>query len=212
MARKSHRTDHGSTLVHPEDRRDAARRARTEVAFEEQAVLGALFGEFDANLVQIENRLGVLIAARGNKVVIEGAADDVARAREVLVTMHERLLTGHQLDSGMIESLIAMSNEPTLDGIITGDIEGPPVMIRTRRKTIVPRTALQAEYMRQLASREIIFALGPAGTGKTYLAVAQAVSQLITGSVQRLILSRPAVEAGERLGFLPGDMKDKVDP
>jgi phosphate starvation-inducible PhoH-like protein len=85
-------------------------------------------------------------------------------------------------------------------------------MIRTRRKTIVPRSAMQAEYMRQLAGKDMIFALGPAGTGKTYLAVAQAVSQLITGSVQRLILSRPAVEAGERLGFLPGDMKEKVDP
>jgi phosphate starvation-inducible PhoH-like protein len=105
-----------------------------------------------------------------------------------------------------------MSGEPTLEGIITGETKQPPIMIRTRRKTIVPRSAMQAEYMRQLASKDIIFALGPAGTGKTYLAVAQAVSQLITGSVQRLILSRPAVEAGERLGFLPGDMKDKVDP
>ena len=211
MARKATRVE-PSTLERPEDRRDAARRARAEVRFDEQAMLGALFGEFDANLVQIENRLGVLIAARGNKVVIEGGEDDVARARDVLVTMHERLLTGQQLDSGMIEALIAMSNEPTLEGIISGEAQGPPIMIRTRRKTIVPRTATQADYMRQLASRDMIFALGPAGTGKTYLAVAQAVSQLITGSVQRLILSRPAVEAGERLGFLPGDMKEKVDP
>src|SRR5690606_4157215 len=168
MARKSHRTDHGSTLVHPEDRRDAARRARTEVAFEEQAVLGALFGEFDANLVQIENRLGVLIAARGNKVVIEGAEDDVARAREVLVSMHERLLGGQELDSGSMEARIGRSNEPTLDGITTTEASGPPIMTRPRRKTIVPRTAAQADYMRQLASRDIIFALGPAGTGKTY--------------------------------------------
>ena len=105
-----------------------------------------------------------------------------------------------------------MADEPTLDGIITGKAKGPPIMIRTRKKTISPRSATQADYMRQLASRDLIFALGPAGTGKTYLAVAQAVSQLITGSVQRLILSRPAVEAGERLGFLPGDMKEKVDP
>jgi phosphate starvation-inducible PhoH-like protein len=126
--------------------------------------------------------------------------------------MHEKLLTGQELDSGTIEALIAMSNEPTLEGIITGDAKGPPIMIRTRRKTIVPRTAMQAEYMRHLAGKDIIFALGPAGTGKTYHAVAQAVCQLITGSVQRLILSRPAVEAGERLGFLPGDMKEKVDP
>jgi phosphate starvation-inducible PhoH-like protein len=85
-------------------------------------------------------------------------------------------------------------------------------MIRTRKKTIVPRSANQGLYMEALARNELIFALGPAGTGKTYLAVAQAVSQLITGSVDRLILSRPAVEAGEKLGFLPGDMKEKVDP
>src|SRR5690606_12890951 len=212
MARKTTRAEELSALAHPEERRDSARRARAEVRFDEQATLGALFGEFDANLVQIENRLGVLIAARGNKVVIEGQEDEVARARQVLLAMHEKLLTGQDLDAGTIEALIAQSNEPTLDGIITGDAKGPPIMIRTRRKTIVPRTAMQAEYMRQLASREMIFALGPAGTGKTYLAVAQALSQLITGSVRRLILGRPAVEAGERLGFLPGDMKEKVDP
>jgi phosphate starvation-inducible PhoH-like protein len=212
MARKPDRADNQAALSHPEDRRDATRRARTEVEFDEQAVLGTLFGEFDANLVQLENRLGVFIGARGNKIAIEGPEDDVARARDVLKSMHQRLLTGQELDSGAIEALIAMSGEPTLEGIITGEAEGPPIMIRTRRKTIVPRSNMQAEYMRQLASKDIIFALGPAGTGKTYLAVAQAVSQLITGSVQRLILSRPAVEAGERLGFLPGDMKDKVDP
>ncbi|MEO6041946.1 MAG: PhoH family protein [Croceibacterium sp.] len=199
-------------LAHPEDRRDLSRRARAEILFDEQAMLAALFGEFDANLVQIENRLGVLIAARGNRVVVEGSADDVARARDVLVTMHEKLRAGEEFDSSAIEALIGRSNEPTLEGIITGDAPTAPIMIRTRRKTIVPRTAKQADYMRQLASRDIIFSLGPAGTGKTYLAVAQAVSQLITGSVQRLILSRPAVEAGERLGFLPGDMKEKVDP
>jgi phosphate starvation-inducible protein PhoH and related proteins len=85
-------------------------------------------------------------------------------------------------------------------------------MIRTRKKTIVPRSAVQTVYMEALARDEMIFALGPAGTGKTYVAVAQAVAQLISGSVDRLILSRPAVEAGERLGFLPGDMKEKVDP
>lgn len=197
---------------HPEDRHDHGRRARVEILFDEAGVLGALFGEFDANLVLIENRLGVFIAARGNRIVVEGAEDDVARARQVLVAMHERLLTGGKLDAGAIEAMITMSNEPTLDGIITGDAKGPPIAIRTRKKTITPRTNTQVDYMRQLASRDVIFALGPAGTGKTYLAVAQAVSQLITGSVQRLILSRPAVEAGERLGFLPGDMKEKVDP
>lgn len=212
MARKAHSAGNPAEIAHPEDRRDHARRARVEVEFGEQAVLGALFGEFDANLVQIENRLGVYIGARGNKVAIEGAEDDVARARDVLTKLHDRLLTGQEMDAGAIESLIAMSNEPTLEGIITGEAKAPPIMIRTRKKTIVPRSAMQGDYMHQLASRDVIFALGPAGTGKTYLAVAQAVSQLITGSVQRLILSRPAVEAGEKIGFLPGDMKEKVDP
>ena len=183
------------------------------MSFEDQSLLVPLFGEFDANLVQVENRLGVFISARGDQLQIEGPQDSVARARDTLQAMYDRLALGQDLDAGAIESLIAMSNEPTLEGIISGDKDdGPPVMIRTRRKTIVPRSAGQIPYMRQLAKDDIIFALGPAGTGKTYLAVAQAVSQLISGSVQRLILSRPAVEAGEKLGFLPGDMKDKVDP
>ena len=188
------------------------RRARTEMEFDEATILGALFGQFDANLVQIENRLGVFISARGNRAQIEGPEDSVARARDVLKTMHQRLMNGQELDPGAVESIIMMSAEPTLEGIVSGDDGAPSVMIRTRKKTIVPRSATQIEYMKALASRDVIFALGPAGTGKTYVAVAQAVSQLITGSVQRLILSRPAVEAGERLGFLPGDMKDKVDP
>ncbi|WP_226018336.1 PhoH family protein [Novosphingobium sp. FKTRR1] len=189
------------------------RRARIEVEFDEQTMLGSLFGQFDQNLVLIENRLGVYISARGNKAVIEGPDDAVARTRDVLKGMHQRLLTGHELDAGAIDALIAMSNEPTLEGIITGAPEGaPPIMIRTRKKTIIPRSNTQIAYMRALIANDVIFALGPAGTGKTYLAVAQAVAQLINGSVQRLILSRPAVEAGERLGFLPGDMKEKVDP
>ncbi len=207
MARKAARAH---TVAHL--RSEPQKRARTELEFDEPTVLGALFGQFDANLVQLENRLGVFIAARGNRIQIEGASDDVARAREVLKGMHQRLLAGHELDSGAIESLIAMSSEPTLEGIISGGQDAPPIMIRTRKKTIVPRSAAQIEYMQALASRDVIFALGPAGTGKTYVAVAQAVSQLMSGSVQRLILSRPAVEAGERLGFLPGDMKEKVDP
>ena len=188
------------------------RRAQVALNFDNQSLLVPLFGQFDANLVQVENRLGVFISARGNAIHIEGPEDSVARARDVLTRMYDRLALGQDLDSGTIESLIAMSNEPTFDGIADARPDTPPIMIRTRRKTIVPRTAAQATYMRSLVRDDIIFALGPAGTGKTYLAVAQAVSQLITGSVQRLILSRPAVEAGEKLGFLPGDMKDKVDP
>ncbi len=188
------------------------KRASVELRFEDQSLLVPLFGQFDANLVQVENRLGVFVAARGNKVLIEGPKEAVCRARDVLDAMREKLSMGQELDSGAIDALIAMSNEPTLEGIVKGTPDHPPIMIRTRRKTIVPRSVKQAEYMEQLVRDDVIFALGPAGTGKTYVAVAQAVSQLITGSVQRLILSRPAVEAGEKLGFLPGDMKDKVDP
>ena len=192
------------------------RRAKVDMEFENQSLLVPLFGQFDANLVQVENRLSVFISARGDKVMIEGPEDSVARARDVLQAMYDKLALGQDLDEGAIEAIIAMTNEPTLDGIIKGQQAGedgaPPIMIRTRRKTIVPRSAVQAHYMRSLSRDDIIFALGPAGTGKTYLAVAQAVSQLISGSVQRLILSRPAVEAGEKIGFLPGDMKEKVDP
>ncbi|MDJ0978844.1 MAG: PhoH family protein [Erythrobacter sp.] len=195
---------------------DGTQRAKAELTFENQSLLGALFGQFDANLVQVENRLGVFIHARGDKIVIEGPEDSVARARDTLNTMYDRLAMGQDLDAGAIESLIAhsiqVSNEPTLDGIVRRDKSEPPIMIRTRKKTIVPRSAAQIDYMRALVRDDIVFALGPAGTGKTYIAVAQAVSQLITGSVQRLILSRPAVEAGEKLGFLPGTEKEKVDP
>ncbi|HEV2569825.1 PhoH family protein [Sphingomonas sp.] len=188
-------------------------RSRIEVVFDRPQLLGQVFGHYDQNLVAIENRLGVYIAARGNKLQIEGEAESAARARDVLTGLYNRIVQGQEIDAGTVEAVIAMSNEPTLDGIIRTDVsQPPPVMIRTRKKTIVPRSATQIRYMEALARDEIIFALGPAGTGKTYVAVAQAVQQLIQGSVERLILSRPAVEAGEKLGFLPGDMREKVDP
>jgi phosphate starvation-inducible protein PhoH and related proteins len=187
--------------------------ARLDVVFEKQQLLGRLFGEFDQNLIAIENRLGVTIGARGNRLLIEGEAEAIGRARDVLTGLYNRLNHGHEIDAGAVSALLNMAFEPTLDGIIRAESDkAPAIMIRTRKKTIVPRTAKQADYMQALVKNDIIFALGPAGTGKTYLAVAQAVAQLITGSVSRLILSRPAVEAGERLGFLPGDMKEKVDP
>ncbi|MEY3703386.1 MAG: hypothetical protein RLZZ561_1006 [Pseudomonadota bacterium] len=188
-------------------------RARIEVVFDRPQLLGTVFGHYDQNLVAIENALGVYISARGNKLQIEGEASAIARARDVLTGLYNRVVHGEEIDTGSVASIISMSAEPTLDGIIRHQAsEQPPVMIRTRKKTIVPRSPTQIRYMEALVRNDVIFALGPAGTGKTYLAVAQAVSQLISGSVDRLILSRPAVEAGERLGFLPGDMKEKVDP
>ena len=188
-------------------------RANLELQFDQPYLLGPLFGDYDRHLVTIEDRLGVHIAARGNRVMIEGEPDAAARARDVLMGLYNRLDQGHDIDAAAVEALIGMAAQPALDGIINDEVASPSkVMIRTRKKTIVPRSAIQTQYMEALATDDMIFALGPAGTGKTYLAVAQAVAMLITGQVDRLILSRPAVEAGERLGFLPGDMKEKVDP
>jgi phosphate starvation-inducible PhoH-like protein len=188
-------------------------RSRVELTFDKPQLLAQLFGQYDQNLVALEHRLGIYITARGNRVGLEGSAEQVAMGREVLYDLYKRLQRGEDIDTGLVDASIAMASEPVLDGIISAEASPtPPIMIRTRKKTIVPRTPAQAHYMRELTTNDMIFALGPAGTGKTYLAVAQAVSQLITGSVQRLILSRPAVEAGEKLGFLPGDMKEKVDP
>ena len=187
--------------------------SRLEMSFDKPHLINAVFGEFDRNLVTIENRLGVYISARGNRVQIEGEAGSIGRTRDVLNDIYSRLSRGQEIDTEAVQSIIAMTAEPTLEGIVRKDTaDAPGIMIRTRKKTLVPRSATQIPYMEALARDEIIFALGPAGTGKTYLAVAQAVAMLITGAVQRLILSRPAVEAGERLGFLPGDMKEKVDP
>ena len=191
----------------------SADRVRIGLEFDRPALMQALFGQHDENLIVIEQELGVYLSARGHTVIIEGEADAAGRARDVLNVLYDRLANGAVLDRGDIAGAVAMSTSPTLDGLI------PPheallatTVIRTRRKTIAPRSATQLRYMEALARDDVIFALGPAGTGKTYLAVAQAVSQLVAGSVDRLVLSRPAVEAGEKLGFLPGDMKEKVDP
>jgi phosphate starvation-inducible protein PhoH and related proteins len=174
--------------------------SRLEITFDKPHLINTVFGEFDRNLVTIENRLGVYISARGNRVQIEGEAGATARARDVLQDIYTRVQRHENIDPEAVQAIISMSAEPTLDGIVRKDENGAPsVMIRTRKKTLVPRSATQIPYMEALARDEIIFALGPAGTGKTYLAVAQAVAMLITGAV-------------DRLGFLPGDMKEKVDP
>jgi phosphate starvation-inducible protein PhoH and related proteins len=192
---------------------EAGEHGRLDLIFDKPQLLGPLFGQYDQHLIAVENALSVTIAARGNRLHLEGEAEGTARARDVLYALYNRLARGEDIDAGDVSAAIAMSAQPILDGIVRHDRDGaPPIMIRTRKKVIVPRTPMQIRYMEALVKHDIIFALGPAGTGKTYLAVAQAVAQLITGSVDRLILSRPAVEAGERLGFLPGDMKEKVDP
>jgi len=188
-------------------------RVRIGLEFDRPALMQALFGQHDENLIVIEQELGVYLSARGHTVIVEGEADAASRARDVLNVLYDRLANGAVLDRGDITGAVAMSTSPTMDGLLRPDETLlATTVIRTRRKTIAPRSATQLRYMEALARDDVIFALGPAGTGKTYLAVAQAVSQLVAGSVDRLVLSRPAVEAGEKLGFLPGDMKEKVDP
>ena len=185
---------------------------KLDLEFEDPQILGDLFGEYDRNIVAIENRLGVYIAARGTKLKIEGEEEAVAQAGAVLNGIYNRLEQGQEIDAGAVEAIIAMAADPRVaktakqsgstgkakaDNSTKNDVaDAPKVMIRTRKKTIFPRSVRQAHYMEALARDDMIFALGPAGTGKTYLAVAQAVSQLVAGSVDRLILSRPAVEAG----------------
>lgn len=209
-------------MAHKADNKTETNLITLDVEFDDAQLLGDLFGQYDRNIVAIENRLGVYIAARGQKLKIEGQEEAAMQARDVLTGIYNRIEKGQEIDAGAVEAIIAMAADPRItktakasSGKNTkrGDVSEPPkVMIKTKKKTIFPRSTRQAVYMEALAKDDLIFSLGPAGTGKTYLAVAQAVSQLITGTVDRLILSRPAVEAGEKIGFLPGDMKEKVDP
>lgn len=186
---------------------------RLNVAFERPDLMAQLLGPFDQNIITLENRLGVYMAARGTTVTVEGESTLAHMAIETLQALYQLLLRNGKIEELDIDQALAHARRAASGDPASLFTDGEaPLEIRTRRKTIQPRSPTQIHYMKALASSDIIFALGPAGTGKTYLAVAQAVSQLIKGSVERLILSRPAVEAGERLGFLPGDMKEKVDP
>ncbi len=178
--------------------------------FADNALLPMLFGDHDRHLVRLERGLGVRLSCRGNRVAIAGEPDRVEAAQTTLTGLYQRLEKGDRLTGGDIDAAIRLAGRPE-----PGDPRLPlsdlPA-IRTRRGAVGPRSQAQAAYMEMLAREEMTFALGPAGTGKTYLAVAQAVAMLQSGRVDRIVLSRPAVEAGERLGFLPGDMKEKVDP
>ena len=176
------------------------------VEFDDNRLLPELFGEHDRNLVRIENELGISLINRGNQVAISGPEDAVTLAADGLTRLYERLKSGEAIEDADIDAAIRMAGEPT---DLFGQQES---IIRTRRRQIAARTPTQAAYIEAVRANDMVFGLGPAGTGKTYLAVCMAVSMFLSGKVDRIILSRPAVEAGERLGFLPGDMKEKVDP
>ena len=190
--------------------------AETLLNFPDNRLLIDLCGEFDSNLARVEQALEVQIMRRGNVLAIMGDQGSRKRAHDTLDALYVRLEGGRSLEPGDVDAAIRFGRPENGTGTLDSDqlemFKGGKVEIKTRKKSVNPRTATQGEYVNKLFAHELVFGLGPAGTGKTYLAVAVAVSMFIEGHVDKIILSRPAVEAGERLGFLPGDMKDKVDP
>ena len=183
------------------------------LAFDDNRLASTLFGQYGQNLALIERRLEVVADQRGNHVSIGGSRDGVEQARRVLEGLYERLKRGDELVSGDVEGAIRLAiaqgslfdYEPAAERVTFEEIN-------LRKRPVRARTAAQDAYIRALRRHALVFGVGPAGTGKTWLAVAHAVQLFERKEVDRIILSRPAVEAGERLGFLPGDMREKVDP
>ena len=184
--------------------------------FPDNRLLIDLCGAYDAHLAAIEKALEVQIVRRGNQLSVLGDPDAAAQAGQVLNTLYARLEGGRTVAQAEVDSLLRMGGSEIDTGVRSGDqlemAVGEAIEIHTRKKRVEPRTEAQKAYVQSLFDNELAFGIGPAGTGKTYLAVAVGVSMFIGGHVDRIILSRPAVEAGEKLGYLPGDMKDKVDP
>ncbi|MFL2795880.1 MAG: PhoH family protein [Paracoccaceae bacterium] len=197
---------------------DQKKPSQTNIKFPDNRLLIDLCGEFDKNLGEIEQKLALQIVRRGNELNLFG--DEISRSagKIVLEVLYTRLENGKTLDSGDLDrELRVFSGGKSLEfDTQMGDqvemVKKSNFEIKTRKKTIEPRTNAQRAFAASLLKNELAFGIGPAGTGKTYLAVAVAVSKFINGEVDRIVLSRPAVEAGEKLGYLPGDMKDKVDP
>ena len=190
----------------------------TLLEFPDNFLLIDLCGEYDRNLTTIEDKLDVQILRRGNQLVVIGDNDARLEASQVLGALYSRLEAGRSLEPGDLDRELRMGAAPMFDPARDADQielfkgETTRVEIKTRKKLVEPRTDAQKAYVKSLFDNELAFGIGPAGTGKTYLAVAVGVNMLISGHVDKIILSRPAVEAGEKLGYLPGDMKDKVDP
>ncbi len=186
------------------------------VEFPDNRLLIDLCGEYDRNLASIEQKLSVQIVRRGNQLAVMGDEDAQKQAIDVLQALYTRLEGGREVEAADVDRELRMGNSEAETGARDGDqlemFKGGAVEIKTRKKLVEPRTDAQKAYVQSLFNNELAFGIGPAGTGKTYLAVAVGVSMFIGGHVDRIILSRPAVEAGEKLGYLPGDMKDKVDP
>jgi phosphate starvation-inducible PhoH-like protein len=184
--------------------------ARNQIEFDDNLMLPLLYGERDAHLDHIERQLGINLVPRGNRLSISGSASATEVAHLALSHLYDQVKRGQEIDLAAVDAALRFAQTERDDkNLSLWREEGG---FRTRKRRISARTAGQALYVKAMREHEVVFGLGPAGTGKTYLAVAAAVDLLMTGGVERIILSRPAVEAGERLGFLPGDLRDKVDP
>jgi phosphate starvation-inducible PhoH-like protein len=186
---------------------------QTMLAFDDNKLASTLFGQYGQNLALLERKLDVVADSRGNHVTIEGTREACDQARRVLETLYEQLRNGGDIATGDVEGAIrqAMAQGSLFDGDPSG-AKTNFADISLRKRTVRARTAGQDAYIRALKRHSLVFGTGPAGTGKTWLAVAHAAQLFERKEVDRIILSRPAVEAGERLGFLPGDLREKVDP
>lgn len=186
-----------------------------DISFDNKDLVPLLFGEHNRHIAYLEKKLGVQIADRGNTLSLSGPEDDIRKAMRVLRTLWSRLENNHEVGPAEIDAAIRF-NESNAEGSTPTEVKrrmaDEKITIQTRKKLISPRSPNQAAYIKAIQKHPMVFGLGPAGTGKTYLAVAVGVSMFLAGEVERLIFCRPAVEAGERLGFLPGDMKEKIDP
>jgi phosphate starvation-inducible protein PhoH and related proteins len=189
---------------------EIAAAGRSQLEFDDNLLLPALYGERDQHLDRIERQLGVSLVPRGNKLSIAGPASATEVARLALSRLYDRLKRSNEIDTASVEAAMRLAQAEIDDKSLS--LWDDETGFRTRKRRIAPRSAGQAHYVKAMREHELVFGLGPAGTGKTYLAVAAAIDLLMAGKVERIILSRPAVEAGERLGFLPGDLRDKVDP
>src|SRR3984893_5175165 len=183
------------------------------VALDDNRLASGLFGQYGQNLALIERRLGVVAEQRGNHVTIAGSRDGCEQARRVLEGLYEELKRGHDLTTGDVEGAIRLAiAQGSLFDFDAAASRASFEEINLRKRPVRARTAGQDAYIRALRRNALVFGVGPAGTGKTWLAGAHAVQMFERKEADRIIISRPAVEAGERLGFLPGDMREKVDP
>ena len=188
-----------------------------KIEFENNVFLPYLYGHHNSNLLEIEKVLDVSVDTFGNIVQITGSKANAAVAKNTIEALYQRIAsdtdTERHISASMVKDALRWANNSnTKNGDAVGSFVDSGSAIKTWRKTVIAKSQGQQDYLKALSGHDVIMSIGPAGTGKTYLAVAKAVEALKAEQIERIVLSRPAVEAGERLGFLPGDMKDKVDP